>query len=77
MVGAGPLLQTAFGELPMSVTPELPGYCHPFTDGRPSYRARSVVQAHLTRLLQSALAGLREWTGTLIAVLLQPARHGS
>ncbi|KAI3431621.1 hypothetical protein D9Q98_004670 [Chlorella vulgaris] len=59
--------QTAFGELPMSVTPELPGYCHPFTDGRPSYRARSVVQAHLTRLLQSALAGLREWTATLRA----------
>lgn len=41
----------------------LPGYCHPFGRGRPSLAARRLVQAQLTRLLQQALAELREWTG--------------
>ena len=41
----------------------LPGYCHPFTAGRPSRAARRLVQAHLSMLLQQALGGLREWTG--------------
>ena len=41
----------------------LPGYCHPFTAGPPSPAARALVQAQLARLLQQALAELREWTG--------------
>ena len=43
----------------------LPGYCHPFSAGPPSPGACRLVQAHLPRLLQQALAELREWTGGL------------
>lgn len=41
----------------------LPGYCHPFNAGPPAPGTRRLVQAQLARLLQQALAELREWTG--------------
>lgn len=54
-------------ELPNSMAldqpQQLPGYCHPFTAGRPSLATRWLVQSQLTRLLQQCLADLREWTG--------------
>jgi hypothetical protein len=54
-------------ELPSSMAldqpQQLPGYCHPFTAGRPSLATRWLVQSQLTRLLQQCLADLREWTG--------------
>ena len=42
---------------------QLPGYCHPFSAGRPSLATRWLVQSQLTRLLQQCVAELREWTG--------------